>query len=254
MALIRHSSFGLFVIPKFVIRNMLYLAFTLGLMSSLHCVGMCGPIALALPVHHRSAFGKLLGILAYNAGRMFTYSLLGLLFGLVGSALDFGGIQRGLSIGTGIILLGTVAYSSHWIDRLSAPLPLQKGVQWVKKRLGLLLSRRSFPALFVLGILNGLLPCGLVYMALISSIAMGNPWEGSLFMALFGAGTLPAMSAVAFVKTFISTKFRNQARRLMPAFVAVVAILLILRGLEVKGWPMLGLEAKEIPVCHGAVK
>ncbi|AEI51550.1 sulfite exporter TauE/SafE family protein [Runella slithyformis] len=230
---------------------MLYLAFTLGLMSSLHCVGMCGPIALALPVHHRSTFGKLLGILMYNAGRATTYSLLGVLFGLVGSALDFGGIQRGLSIGTGIILLGTVAYSSHWIDQLSAPLPLQKGVQWVKKRLGLLLSRRSFPALFLLGTLNGLLPCGLVYMALISSIAMGNPWEGGLFMALFGAGTLPAMSAVAFVKTFISTKFRNQARRLMPAFVAVVAILLIVRGFQFSESPSGAKTARPIPVCHG---
>jgi uncharacterized protein len=230
---------------------MLYLAFTLGLMSSLHCVGMCGPIALALPVHHRSNFGKLLGILIYNAGRTFTYTVLGLLFGLVGSAFDFGGIQRGLSIGTGIILLGTVAYSSHWIDQLSAPLPLQKGVQWVKKRLGLLLSRRSFPALLVLGTLNGLLPCGLVYMALISSIAMGNPWEGGLFMALFGAGTVPAMSAVAFVKTFISTKFRNQARRLMPAFVAVVAILLIVRGFQFSENPVPSKTSRSIPICHG---
>lgn len=230
---------------------MLYFAFTLGLMSSLHCVGMCGPIALALPVHHRSTFGKLLGILAYNAGRTFTYSVLGLLFGLIGSTLDFGGMQRGLSIGTGVILLGTVAYSSHWIDRLSAPLPLQKGVSWVKKRLGLLLSRRSFSALFLLGTLNGLLPCGLVYMALISSIAMGNPWEGSLFMALFGAGTMPAMSAVAFVKTFISSKFRSHARRLMPAFAAVVAILLIVRGFQFSGSPSQSTTGRPIPVCHG---
>lgn len=112
---------------------MFYLAFTLGLMSSLHCVGMCGPIALALPVHHRSTLGKMLGILMYNAGRAITYSLLGVVFGFVGSALNFGGLQRGLSIATGLFLLGTVAYSSHWLDQLSAPLPLQKGVQWIKK-------------------------------------------------------------------------------------------------------------------------
>lgn len=230
---------------------MFYLAFTLGLMSSLHCVGMCGPIALALPVHHRSTFGKMLGILMYNAGRAITYSLLGVLFGFVGSALNFGGLQRGLSIGTGLFLLGTVAYSSHWLDQLSAPLPLQKGVQWIKKRLSSLLSRRSFPALFLLGTLNGLLPCGLVYMALISSVALGNPWEGGLFMALFGVGTIPAMSAVAFVKTFISTKFRNQARRLMPAFVAAVAILLIVRGFQYSENPLMEKTSREIPICHG---
>ncbi|WP_428659125.1 sulfite exporter TauE/SafE family protein [Runella sp.] len=230
---------------------MLYLAFSMGLMSSLHCVGMCGPIALALPIHHRSTLGKMLSILTYNAGRAFTYSLLGMVLGLVGSALDFGGLQRGLSIGTGVILLGTVAYSSHWIEQLATPLPFQKGVQWVKKKLGVLLSHRSLPALFLLGMLNGLLPCGLVYMALISSIAMGSPWESGLFMVLFGAGTIPAMSAVAFVKTFISPNVRNQVRRLMPVFVAAVAILLIVRGFQFSETPLTPKANHQIPLCHG---
>lgn len=230
---------------------MFYLAFSLGLMSSLHCVGMCGPIALALPVHQRSKLGKLAGILLYNTGRTFTYALLGFLLGFVGNALNLAGLQRSLSIGTGVIMLGAVAYSSQWLDQLAPPSFLQKGFQIVKKKLGSLLHNRSFSALFLLGMLNGLLPCGLVYMALISSVATGSSVEGALFMALFGMGTLPAMSAVAFVKNLFSSTLRNQARRLMPAFVAAVAVLLILRGLEVTGWPLLGLEAREIPVCHG---
>lgn len=230
---------------------MFYLAFSLGLMSSLHCVGMCGPIALALPVHQRSKLGKLAGILLYNTGRTFTYALLGFLLGFVGNALNLAGLQRSLSIGTGVIMLGAVAYSSQWLDQLAPPSFLQKGVQIVKKKLGSLLHNRSFSALFLLGMLNGLLPCGLVYMALISSVATGSSVEGALFMALFGMGTLPAMSAVAFVKNLFSSTLRNQARQLMPAFVAAVAVLLILRGLEVTGWPLLGLEAREIPVCHG---
>jgi len=233
---------------------MFYLAFSLGLMSSLHCVGMCGPIALALPVHQRSKFGKLAGILLYNTGRAFTYALLGFLLGFVGNALNLAGLQRSLSIGTGVIMLGAVAYSSQWLDQLAPPSFLQKGVQTVKKKLGRLLHNRSFSALFLLGMLNGLLPCGLVYMALISSVATGSPVEGAVFMALFGMGTLPAMSAVAFVKNLFSASLRNRARRLMPAFVAAVAVLLILRGLEVTGWPLLGLEVREIPVCHGIVK
>ncbi|WP_298360166.1 sulfite exporter TauE/SafE family protein [Runella sp.] len=233
---------------------MFYLAFSLGLMSSLHCVGMCGPIALALPVHQRSKFGKLAGILLYNIGRAFTYAFLGFLLGFVGNALNLAGLQRSLSIGTGVIMLGAVAYSSQWLDQLAPPSFLQKGVQTVKKKLGSLLHNRSFSALFMLGMLNGLLPCGLVYMALISSVATGSPVEGALFMALFGMGTLPAMSAVAFVKNLFSASLRNRARRLMPVFVAAVAVLLILRGLEVTGWPLLGLETREIPVCHGVVK
>jgi sulfite exporter TauE/SafE len=88
-------------------------------------------------------------------------------------------------------------------------------------------------------------------MALISSIATGRPTDGALFMATFGLGTLPAMSAIAFVKNLFSTSFRNRARSFMPALVAVVAVVLILRGLEVTGWPILGLENREIPVCHG---
>lgn len=230
---------------------MFYLAFSLGLMSSLHCVGMCGPIALALPVHQRSQVGKLAGILLYNIGRASTYAFLGFLLGFVGNALNLAGLQRSLSIGTGVFMLGAVAYSSQWIDQLSPPSFLQKGVQLIKRKLGALLHNRSFSALFLLGMLNGLLPCGLVYMALISSVATGNPGEGAFFMVMFGMGTLPAMSAVAFVKNLISITLRNRARRLMPAFVAVVAVLLILRGLEVTGWPLLGLESREIPVCHG---
>ncbi|AYQ33644.1 sulfite exporter TauE/SafE family protein [Runella sp. SP2] len=230
---------------------MFYLAFSLGLMSSLHCVGMCGPIALALPVHQRSKWGKLGGILLYNLGRATTYALLGFLLGFVGNALNLAGLQRSLSIGTGIIMLAAVAYSSHWLDQLGTPSFLQKSVQWLKKQLGTLLHQRSFSSLFMLGTLNGLLPCGLVYMALISSIATGGPTDGALFMATFGLGTLPAMSAVAFVKNLFSNFLRSRARQWMPAFVAVVAIVLILRGLEVTGWPILGLENREIPVCHG---
>lgn len=233
---------------------MIYLAFSLGLMSSLHCVGMCGPIALALPVHQRSPLGKITGILLYNLGRTFTYTLLGFLLGFIGNALNLAGLQRGLSVGTGVLMLGAAAYSSHWLDRLATPPFLQKGVQAVKKKLGNLLHNRSFSALFLLGTLNGLLPCGLVYMALISSVAAGNVGEGALFMALFGIGTVPAMSAAAFIKNLFSVPLRNRARRLMPAFVAAVAILLILRGLEVKGWPLLGSETRDIPICHTAAE
>ncbi|MEZ4904914.1 MAG: sulfite exporter TauE/SafE family protein [Spirosomataceae bacterium] len=102
-----------------------------------------------------------------------------------------------------------------------------------------------------MGILNGLLPCGLVYMALISSVAMGNAGHGGVFMLVFGLGTLPAMSVVAFAKNLFPISLRHRVRRFMPAFVALVAIVLIVRGLEVTGWPLLGSATVEIPICHG---
>ncbi|MCU0340867.1 MAG: sulfite exporter TauE/SafE family protein [Spirosomaceae bacterium] len=230
---------------------MYFLAFTLGLMSSLHCVGMCGPIALALPVHQRSRAGKWSGVLLYNLGRTATYSVLGVLLGTVGSGLQLAGLQSTLSIATGVVMLAAVAYSSRWLDQLGTPVFLQKNIHSLKQRLGLLLRRQSLGAMLGLGTLNGLLPCGLVYIALISSVAVGSAWQSGLYMAFFGLGTVPAMSAVALSKNLFSTSLRQRVYRFMPVLVATVGIILILRGLYVTSWPILGVSSQDIPVCHG---
>jgi len=211
---------------------------------------MCGPLALALPVHQRSTGGKLLGILLYNVGRSTMYALLGLLLGMVGSGFRWGGLQSGLSIITGIIMLAAVAYSSRWLDQLGTPAFLQKSVSFLQKKLGFLLHKRGFSALFTIGLLNGLLPCGLVYIALISAIAADTPIESAIYMAFFGMGTLPAMSAVAFVKNLFSLSLRNRVRRFLPAVVVVAGVLLIIRGFQAAP----SFEASSpyaIPLCHG---
>lgn len=246
---------SLIILNSSLFPPMFFLAFTLGLMSSLHCVGMCGPIALALPVHQRSALGKLGGILWYNIGRSSTYALLGMLLGGVGSGLRLAGLQSGLSIATGVVMLAAVAYSSRWLDQLGTPSFLQKNISYLKQQLGALLRKRSTSAMLFLGMLNGLLPCGLVYIALISSVATGSLWQGALYMFLFGMGTLPAMSTVAFSKNIFSLALRQRARRLMPVLVAVTGIVLIARGLYVHSWPDLSPSKQAatttIPVCHG---
>src|ERR1035437_6742484 len=133
-------------------------AFLLGLVGSLHCAGMCGPLALALPAAGNSTPGYVLGRVAYNAGRIATYCLLGIVFGLAGWTFLLAGVQRWTSIALGVaLLLGLFASRKLGLSR-----PVTFAVNQLKSRMSVLLRRRTFAALAVLGLLNGLLPCGLV--------------------------------------------------------------------------------------------
>ncbi len=206
-------------------------ALTMGFLGSFHCVGMCGPIALALPVGHFSGSGKIVAILLYNTGRMITYAAFGVLFGLIGQGFALAGFQQIMSVAVGSILLIVVLFPYSWSQKLG--IAKWNGiVNKVKMKLGLLFKQRSFSALFSIGLLNGLLPCGLVYMAIAGSVAVADAFKGSMFMALFGFGTIPAMFALSMVKDFISIKTRNKIQKAVPVFVAVIAVLLILRGLN----------------------
>lgn len=203
-------------------------AIALGFLGSLHCIGMCGPIALALPVHHFKPFKKQVAILLYQTGRLTTYSLIGLLFGLLGQTFFPAAFQQGLSIGIGILILLTVTVNRVAIYRPKISIPLSK----VKFKLAALFKKRGLRFLFFIGLLNGLLPCGLVYLGIAGATASGNYKSGALFMLFFGLGTLPAMYIVANLGQFISTPLRNKARKAMPVIVTTMALLLILRGLN----------------------
>ena len=163
----------------------LWTALLLGLVGSLHCAGMCGPLALALPTTGNARATFVLGRVAYNVGRILTYCLLGAAFGLIGQTLAFAGFQRWVSIAAGLaILLGLLVFS-----RSTVSLPVARGVTWIKSGLGALLRRRSLASVFSLGVLNGLLPCGLVYAACAGAVATGDLLSGVEYMAAFGFGT-----------------------------------------------------------------
>ncbi|NIG52463.1 sulfite exporter TauE/SafE family protein [Chitinophaga sp. Cy-1792] len=207
-------------------------AFLLGFAGSFHCVGMCGPIALALPVQHLQGAKKLAGIFLYNAGRISVYSVFGLLFGWLGQQLFLGGFQQWLSVTAGLILLFSVLVNyvlSTRKFRLTTP-----GIMTtqVKAALGKLLVQQRFSTLYTIGVLNGLLPCGLVYMGITGAAATGTVEKGMLFMAAFGAGTLPAMAGAAWFGHLLSAGIRNKMRSLVPVMIAVMAILLIMRGMN----------------------
>ncbi len=222
-------------------------------MSSFHCVGMCGPIALALPVHGGGRARQWAGLLTYNLGRVGTYALLGAGIGALGGALVWVGYLRYLSIAIGVVMVAWVFWPARLDRLLRVPAFWQKAVGQLKSRMAAQLRSRRLSGWVALGTLNGLLPCGLVYLALISSVAMGGGLAGAAYMFAFGLGTLPAMMAVGFFKQYFSPALRSRMRRLTPVLMAVAGIWLIGRGIMIHypdSLPASG-AATELPVCHG---
>lgn len=207
-------------------------ALSLGFLGSFHCIGMCGPIALTLPVQHLTGPKKLLGILLYNGGRVTAYAILGMIFGWLGRQFYLGGLQQWLSITLGCLLLGMVLLNYVAGKRIQGTRLLNGFTSGIKKILGGLLQQQRFRTLYAIGFFNGLLPCGLVYLGIAGSVATGNVENGILFMCAFGAGTLPAMMAITYFGNLISMSVRNKMRRMIPYVIGIIGALLIMRGLN----------------------
>lgn len=225
------------------------IAISLGFLGSFHCVGMCGPIALALPLDRSSKLKTLIGSLLYNFGRMLTYSLLGLLFGLIGQGFFIAGYQNILSISLGILILVLLLFNTKQFKFISQLQTKFSFLGKIKSGIINLFGRKSNSALFLIGLLNGLLPCGLVYIGIAGAIATGDALYGSLFMFFFGFGTLPAMLFINMISGSLSLAGRNKIKRFVPFAVGIMAVLLIVRGLNL-GIPMISPEMtkKEIIV------
>ncbi len=210
--------------------NALWLsALVLGAAGSAHCIGMCGPIALAVPSIGPGPRARAMGTVLLNGGRLFTYAMLGLAFGAFGAGLRLAGLQESVSLVAGILLL------------LAAMVPSLLERTAVQGRMGLLLSRtrgtmarhlrRNSPeAIWTSGVLNGLLPCGLVYTAALGAATTGSATDGAVLMLLFGAGTVPALMAVRLGGSLLSAGWRGKLRRLSPVVIGAMGLLLILRG------------------------
>ena len=210
---------------------MLYTAFILGLLGSFHCIGMCGPIAFVLPLDRSSKAKMLFQTFLYHFGRLLTYSIIGLIFGLIGKGLYLAGFQQRLSILMGVILILTVVIPVKVFNQFHITKPLYKIIGKVKQQLGLYLNKKSNKSIFLIGFFNGFLPCGLVYMALIGSIATSNMFSGATYMFLFGLGTVPMMTLAVYAGNFLKVSLRNKIQKAIPVFVVIIGLLFILRGL-----------------------
>lgn len=210
---------------------MLYSALIFGLISSLHCIGMCGPIALMLPVDRTNSAKRVLQIMTYQLGRISAYASLGLLFGIVGRGFFMAGWQQQLSIVVGVLMILIAVVPEQKLAVYNFSKPIYKILSKVKQQLGQQFKNKSFKSLYLIGLFNGYLPCGMVYAALFGAIAMHAIGWSVLYMVLFGLGTIPLMVVVIHVSQFSQLKFKSQIQRIIPIIIVCIGVLFILRGL-----------------------
>ena len=228
--------------------SLLWAGFMIGFAGSMHCILMCGPLVLSA---QPGRYGRFL----YQGGRIFSYLIIGLVFGAIGKFISLFFYQQVLSVISGLLLLTWVCVNVsknglgigtnmlRWWSKLTSGL-------WARIRKG----KQAFSA-FGLGVLNGFLPCGLVYMAAAASLNQGNLGYSMLFMILFGLGTLPAILAISFSRKLVPVKWHFPSRKLSPVLLTILGLLFILRGLNL-GVPFLSPSisytsnpSKPIPVC-----
>jgi sulfite exporter TauE/SafE len=192
---------------------------------------MCGPIAFVLPVNKNNKLQTALGTTLYHLGRILSYSIIGLLFGLLGKGLYLAGFQQRLSILIGVLMILIVLIPTKFLNKFHLTRPLYQIIGKVKSKLGLYLKKSSLKALFSIGFFNGFLPCGLVYMALLGAISTGDLLDGATYMAVFGLGTIPLMTGAVYLGNFLKVSVRNKIQKAIPIFVIIIGLLFILRGL-----------------------
>jgi uncharacterized protein len=203
----------------------------IGLLGSFHCLGMCGPIAVSLPLKENTWGTRIISSLLYNLGRIMTYIMLGLIFGLLGLGISIWGIQQWVSIGIGTAMILSVAFPvifhgnniTRGIDNLYTGF---------KKLFGRFFGFRTYSSVWVIGLLNGFLPCGLVYIALAGALISTSPLNGALYMMVFGLGTIPALLIISLLGNIFSQSFRRSIRKIIPFLVILIGALFIIRGMN----------------------
>lgn len=206
-----------------------WIAFLVGLFGSVHCVGMCGPLAFAVPVNRSNWWRLVFDKVTYNLGRIITYSFLGLLIGLVGRQLWLYGLQQGVSMVSGILIL-LAGISRIFKLRLAnnsffsiLTLPFNRSISFA-------LQHRA--GHFVIGLLNGFLPCGFVYLALVGAVNTSSPMNAAQYMFYFGLGTFPLMLIATVSSAFAGPLVRRRINRAIPFFMIFLGLWFVLRGLN----------------------
>lgn len=203
----------------------------IGLLGSFHCMGMCGPIAIALPLKENSWKTRIISGLLYNAGRLITYAFLGFIFGILGLGIHMWGFQQWVSIGVGAVMILSVAFPMlfHNAKLTGVINPVFAGF---KRQFGLFFGFRTYLSTMMIGLMNGFLPCGLVYIALAGALVSNTPVSGALYMMVFGLGTIPALLSLSLLGNIISVSIRRRVQKLIPFLILLIGILFVLRGMN----------------------
>jgi len=223
-------------------------AFFIGLFGSVHCIGMCGPLALSVPSFQIKWWLIVSDKLLYNIGRVITYSFLGLLIGLMGRQLWLAGMQQGVSLFSGMLII-MAGFSRLFKIRFGQSSIMSKLLLPVNRLLGYALKHKA--GHLIVGILNGFLPCGFVYLALVGAINTTSPVAAAQYMFWFGAGTFPLMLLATIGSGFMEPSVRRRINRIMPYLMVCLGFWFILRGLNLD-IPYLSpkIETSGISVCH----
>lgn len=204
---------------------------TLGFMGSIHCIGMCGPIALALPVRTYNPWIRVAKYLTYNIGRVTTYSVMGLIFGMAGKGFAYVGLQQILSISVGALIVLSILL---WY--IPSTIGIGNGLKskiytLFKNQFHHFFKKADYASLYSLGVLNGLLPCGMLYIALLATLTLSNAFDGAIFMAAFGMGTLPMMFMIPYLSNIIGNSYKNIYQKIAPVITLALGVMLIYRGI-----------------------
>ncbi|MDV2463557.1 cytochrome C biogenesis protein [Elizabethkingia anophelis] len=226
-------------------------AIGLGFASGFHCIGMCGPIALSMGLTKQQQTNFYLQNLTYQFGRILTYTVLGAILGIIGEGFEMAGFQQVLTISVGIMLIIMALFSFGGKDFASRIPFINNALLKVKINLGKLLQKAGYKSRFTTGLLNGLLPCGMVYMALTASLAAGGVWQGAAFMGIFGLGTFPFMFAVVLVGNLMNQALRIKVLKVIPIVMIILGGLFILRGMEI-GIPYLSPASEAMGISKDA--
>jgi sulfite exporter TauE/SafE len=207
-----------------------------------------------IPVDRTNPAKKTTQIITYHLGRLTAYALIGLVFGLVGKGFFLAGIQQRLSVFIGVAMIITILIPERVLANYNFSKPVYRLISKIKSSLGKQFKNKSYQSLFTIGLLNGFLPCGMVYVALFGAIAMQNVPFGILYMLLFGIGTIPMMSSITYLNSIMTVSFRNKIQKVIPYVGVVIGVLFILRGLGL-GIPYvspanMSLFIQETPNCH----
>lgn len=214
---------------------MFYLsALAIGFLGSFHCVGMCGPIAMALPATSSSRFAFLSGRLLYNMGRIITYSVFGLLAGLAGHTIATAGFQKTVSIVSGVLILLVVLLPLLYTKMKLNGAFIYSFTNKIKLAFKKLFTLRSKFTMFWIGLVNGLLPCGFVYLAVIASLGAPGKMGGMAYMLFFGLGTLPMMFTLSLTGKLVGAKYQPYIRKATPVIAFLMAAFLIWRGIMIQ--------------------
>ena len=221
----------------------------LGIAGSLHCIGMCGPLVMAfesISLQKRWSSAQLI----YHAGRWTTYTLLGTIIGVIGQSFAIWDLQRWAIFLTGLVMLLFILLPSI-THRISAP--LNGLANRLRSRMSATIKSKRLGHRYIFGLLNGLLPCGLVYTALAGSLAAGEAWIGGLFMLTFGISTTPGLLAVSKIISRLKVSFQNTTARRIQLVFSIIAVLILLRGANL-GIPYLSPQIKSnqtaMECCH----